>query len=54
MLQALASFAIWFGIVWLPVIAALLAIAFAVRWLLRRTGLLATLGDPIQPPVPGA
>ncbi len=34
--QAIVSAAIWFAIVWLPLILVLLALALVVRWLLRR------------------
>jgi hypothetical protein len=54
MLQGLASFGIWFGIVWLPVIVILLAVAIAVRVVLRRTGLVARLNETGRPTLPGA
>jgi hypothetical protein len=34
--QALVSAAIWFGIVWLPLIVAFVIVALVVRWLFRR------------------
>jgi hypothetical protein len=53
MLQVLASLGIWFGIVWVPVLVVLLAIAMAVRLVLRRTGLLDRVTEPVRPTLPG-
>jgi len=55
MLQGLASVAIWFGIVWLPVLALLLALAIGVRLVLRRTGAIERLTrEPSPPTIPSA
>jgi len=55
MLQGLASVAIWFGIVWLPVLALLLALAIGVRLVLRRTGAIERLTrEPAPPTIPSA
>jgi hypothetical protein len=40
MLQSVASIGIWVGIVVLPAVAILLAVALAVRFVMRRTRLL--------------
>ncbi len=50
--QAVASAAIWFGIVWLPLILALVVLALVGRWLFRR---LMPASRPSGPsgPVPG-
>jgi hypothetical protein len=45
--QAIVSAAIWFGIVWLPVILVLLVLAFIVRWLFRRFAPKARPADPV-------
>jgi hypothetical protein len=44
MLQAVTSAGIWFGIVWLPVLAVVALVLLAVRVVLRRTGLAGDLG----------
>ena len=50
MLQSLASIGIWVGLVVLPAAAILLAVALAVRLVLRRTGLLERVAlQPVQP-----
>lgn len=50
--QAIVSGAIWFGIVWLPVILVLLAIALVVRWAYRRFGPRFRRSRPIAPAGP--
>jgi hypothetical protein len=45
--QAIVSGAIWFGIVWLPVILVVLVIALIARWAFRRFSPKAAPADPI-------
>jgi hypothetical protein len=45
-LQALTSAGIWFGIVWLPMLMAILLIALVARFVLRRSGALAPRVPP--------
>ncbi len=44
MLQALTSAGIWFGIVWMPILLGLAALALIARFLVRRTGLATQIG----------
>jgi hypothetical protein len=50
--QAIVSGAIWFGIVWLPVILVLLVIALVARWAYRRFGPRIRPGGPAAPAGP--
>lgn len=45
--QTVVSAAIWFGIVWLPVLLVLLLVALVMRWLFRRFAPRPRGGDPI-------
>ena len=54
-LQTLTSAGIWLGIVWLPVLAMLGLLALAVRFVLRRTGVLGRIEQEVaRPTAPGA
>jgi len=53
-LQAVATAGIWFGIVWLPILAVLLILAVVVRVVLRRTGFIGRMPAPTLPLPPDA
>lgn len=50
LLQALASAGIWFAIVWLPILVALLVLGAITFWILRRFGLVRRGTPPMFPP----
>ena len=54
MLEGIASIGIWLGIVWLPVLAVLLAIILGTRYVLKRTGVLDRMSSELaRPGTPG-